>query len=294
MKRKQNQSPARISDYLSLTKPRINSLVLITTFVGMWLAAQEPPPAFKITFLTLLGTCLTVAGASALNCFQEREIDAKMPRTQDRPLPAGRISPTNALRLGTGCSTLGIMILLIGVNTISAVLAITALLVYTPIYTWMKQITSLSTLIGAIPGAIPPLIGWSAIRGTIELPGILLFLIMFVWQPPHFLALALFRKDEYNNARLQMLPIELNESASLRQIIIYATCLIPLSLIPSLIDMAGLLYFYVALILGILFLIGSLMGLLPRFNRNPRWAKGLFSYSILYLTLIFTCLVVNP
>jgi protoheme IX farnesyltransferase len=276
-----------VRDYLSLTKPRINALVLVTTFIGAWLAFEGAfDPGLLVSIL--LGTGLTVAGAAAFNCYQEAEIDAKMSRTRNRPVPAGRISTRNAFLTGLICSLLGLLILLTLVNTLSCVLAFTALVVYTPIYTWLKKLTSLSTLVGAIPGALPPAIGWAGVRGEINLPAILLFLIMFVWQPPHFLALALYKKNEYDEAGLAMLPIEMSDDLATRQMITYSAALLPLSLLPVHFGMAGFRYFLIATVLGLGFLGSVILGLFDNFRGSESWSRGVFLFSILHLTALFS------
>lgn len=280
-------------DYLSLTKPRITLTVLLTTFVGYWLAASGRLEVGRLTW-TLVGTGLTVAGAAALNCYQEVEADRRMERTRHRPLPAGRLAPGRALAFGLGTGTLGLLGLWWGVNLPSAGLALLALLVYTPIYTLLKSRTSLATLVGAIPGALPPAIGWVAATGRIDPPALVLCAIMFVWQPPHFLALALFRESDYERADLAMLPVELGRRASLRQIVIYTSMLLPLTLVPPWLNMAGGWYSLGALLLGVGFLGGSLSGLWWDPARLEGWARGLFSYSIFYLTALFGLLLLDP
>lgn len=284
---------ASARDYLSLTKPRITFTVLLTTFVGYWMASNGNPEAGRLAG-TLLGTGLTVAGAAALNCYQEIEADRRMERTRDRPLPAGRLAPGRALAFGLGTGVLGLLILSAGVNVLSAGLALLALLVYTPIYTLLKPRTSLATLVGAIPGALPPAIGWAGAVGRIDPPALVLCAIMFVWQPPHFLALALFRESDYERADLAMLPVELGRTASLRQIVLYTSMLLPMTLIPPLMNLAGGWYALGALLLGTGFLGGSLAGLWWDPARLEGWARGLFSYSIFYLTALFGLLLLDP
>lgn len=282
-----------IRDYLSLVKPRINALVLVTTFIGTWLASNGTV-GYGLLLKILLGTGLTVAGASAFNCYMEVDIDAKMERTNDRPLPNGRIPERNALIFATLTGVAGILMLLLTVNPLSSLLALIALLSYTPLYTYLKGVTSLSTLVGVIPGAIPPMIGWAGVTGTVELPAVLLFLIMFIWQPPHFLALALLRKKEYDTAGLIMLPIEVDDAATVRQIVGYSTVLLPLSLLPVHFGMAGSIYFGVAAVLGTLFLGMGALGIKPSIRRRTSWSRGLFVFSILHLTVLFAGFFVDP
>lgn len=285
-------SYSRFRDYLSLTKPRINALVLVTTFIGAWVAVGAEG-SLERYLVVLVGTGLTVAGASAFNCYQEQAIDARMARTRDRPLPAGRIEPERALVLGMMCGIFGLALLGILVNWLSALLALTALITYAPLYTWMKGFTSLATIVGAVPGAIPPVIGWAGMTNTIEYPAVLLFLIMFFWQPPHFLALALFRKEDYDRADLAMLPVEMTDAAAVRQMVIYTSALLPVSLLPGFNEMAGTIYLAVASLGGLVFLVLGILGLRETTRSNTTWAKGLFFYSILYLTVLFLSLVLD-
>lgn len=282
----------RFRDYLSLTKPRINFLVLITAFLGAWMGAQGSGSVEQYGVI-LAGTGLTVAGASVFNCYQEREVDARMERTRSRPLPSGRIEPEQAFVLGGVCATFGLTILAVLANGLSACLAFVALVVYSPIYTWMKSYTSLATIVGSVPGALPPVIGWAGMTGSIGYPAVLLFLIMFVWQPPHFLALALYQQEDYDRADLAMLPIEINEAAAVRQIVIYTSALLPLSLLPVVSGLAGELYFIVALGFGLGFLALGLLGLRGTIRESELWSKGLFVYSIAHLTVLFVTLAVE-
>lgn len=277
---------ATVRDYLSLTKPRINTLVLVTAFIGAWLGSNGTV-SYGLLARILAGTGLTVAGASAFNCYMEVDVDARMDRTSDRPLPAGRILPFRAVLFATACSVAGLGLLLGTVNVPSTLLALTALVTYTPIYTWMKGFTSVSTLVGAIPGALPPVIGWAGVTGGIDVPAVLLFLLMFVWQPPHFLALALYRKHEYDAAGLVMLPIESSDAVAVRQIVLYALVLLPLSLLPVHFGMAGWMYLSAATTLGIGFVLLATLGLRPSIRERTGWARGLFVYSILHLTILF-------
>jgi len=282
-----------VRDYLALTKPRINLTVLLTAYVGYCVAAGGHTASWRMIG-TLLGTALTVAGACAINCYQEIEVDARMERTRDRPLPDRRLAPGSALTFGLGLSAGGVGVLALGVNLLSAALALTALLLYTPLYTLLKPRTSLSTLVGAVPGALPPVIGWAGATGRVDPAALALFGILFVWQPPHFLALALCRESEYERAGLSMLPREVGRTGSLRQISLYATVLLPLTLTPVLFGLAGSTYFLGALLLGSGFVVASLSGFWLEAGRLRRWARGLFSYSILYLAGLFGLLLWHP
>ena len=195
-----------IADYVSLAKPRITALVVFTTASGLWLAPIRPSPG--IILVTLLGTVLAVASANVLNMYLERETDALMSRTMRRPLPARRMDPRIALRFGLLLGTVSLPLLSLAVGPLPGLLVAIALVSYVLLYTPMKRRSPASLLVGAVAGAVPPLIGWTAATGTFDLPGLLLFAVMFLWQVPHFLAITLFRRDDYARAGLLVLPNE--------------------------------------------------------------------------------------
>ncbi|MFB6356689.1 MAG: heme o synthase [bacterium] len=284
--------PAILTDYIKLTKPRINSLVLLTTFGGMWLASPGSLSLIQ-AFWTLLGTGMAVAGSGVFNNVLEIKTDAKMDRTRDRPLPSGRVSRGMASVLGCTLIISGPLLLWGMVNGMSALLAIAAIVSYVPIYTLLKPFTSLSTLVGTIPGALPPVIGWTAVRGHIEFPAILLFFIMFFWQPPHFLALALFYQEDYERAGLAMLPVEVTQAAAVRQILLYIVFLIPVSLLPVYLGYVGIIYGIVLLVFNVIFLAMAVPGLDNNTRSNTAWSRTLFLFSIVYLTVMFVMFVVD-
>ncbi len=288
------REPAKyLRDLWTMSKPGINALVLITTFGGYALADPSRLLDGRLVW-TLLGTALTVAAASFANHLAEMRVDARMERTRDRPLPSGRVSPWSTSLIASVLGPLGLAILMLGANGLAAFLALIAILTYVPMYTYMKRVTSLATLFGAVPGALPPVIGWVAVRGTIDLPAVVLFVIMFLWQPPHFLALALMLKQDYEEAKLPMLPVEHDEQTTRRQITIYTAALVPASLFPVLVGVSGLIYGFVVGILGLLFLAMAVYGNVLGDRAGRSWARGLFFFSIGYLAVLFVFIFLNP
>lgn len=285
--------PARgvaLGDLLALAKPRITALVVFTTASGLWLAPRGLSTAGIA--LTLVGTVLIVAGANTLNMYLERDSDALMARTAGRPLPAGRMDPAVALRLGIGLSVLSVPLLTFAVGPLPGLLASIALVSYVLLYTPLKRRSATALLVGAIPGAIPPLIGWTAATGRLDLPGVLLFAVMFLWQVPHFLAITLFRKGEYARAGLVVQPNEPGgERAARANIVRYTVALVGVSLLFVPIGVAGRLYLMTALVAGAAFLGYGLLGL--RENAGTRWARNLFFLSLVYLTALFAVLMVD-
>ena len=275
-------------DYLQLAKPRITSLVLFTTASGLWLAPRGLS-ALTVAF-TLIGTVLIVAAANTLNMYLERDSDRLMSRTMDRPLPAGRMAPSEALRFGLILAAISVPLLTFAVGALPGLLASIALVSYVLLYTPMKRTTATALLVGALPGAIPPLIGWTAATGKLELPGVLLFAVMFLWQVPHFLAITLFRKEEYARAGLVVQPNEPGGEREARMNIVrYTVALIAVSLLFVPIGAAHGAYLAVALAAGFAFLAYGMLGL--RTDAGPRWAKNLFLMSLVYLPLLFGTLM---
>ena len=280
--------PSKVSDFMELIKLRLSLLVLITTLVGFLLGWHVRMDYFYLT-MTLLGTALSACGASALNQWWEQELDALMKRTQDRPLPSGRLHSTDALLFGVLCIVIGVSLLGIFVNTLSASLAVATILIYVLVYTPLKRISTLNTLFGAIPGALPPLIGWTAATGEVGLGGYTLFLILWFWQMPHFLAIAWLYREDYAAAGFKMLSVGDPEGlATSRQALLYALGLLAVSLLPGLIGMASPLCFIMAFLLGLLFVLVALLFALHRTVKN---ARHLFFASIIYLPLILGVLL---
>ncbi len=245
-----------LKDYLELTKPRVTALVVLTAWLGFALAAPRSGPHFSPLLVhMLLGTWLAAAGASALNQYMERDLDARMRRTQNRPLPRQRLTPRQALVLGAILAAGGTLELAIEVNILTALLAAFTINTYLFFYTPLKTKTSLCTLIGAVPGAIPPMMGWAAVRGQLDQEAWVLFAILFLWQLPHFLAIAWMYREDYARAGFPMLPV-LDRQGGLTggMIILYCAILIPVTLIPVLMGLSGCSYFYGALGLGLAFL----------------------------------------
>jgi heme o synthase len=279
-----------LADYLALTKPRLNLLVVATSAAGYYLGGPAHADAVAMT-QTVAGTALVAGGAAVLNQLYERDTDALMRRTRMRPLPDGRVSPGDARIFGMSLSVAGLVLLAARANWLSAILALATLLVYLLVYTPMKRRTSLSTLVGAVPGALPALIGWTASHGTIAVGGAALFAIVFLWQIPHFMAIAWLYRDDYGHAGFPMLPVVDPEGRRAgRQAVLYAAALLPVSLMPTLAGVAGVVYFAAALALSVALLVLSV-----RFaaTRTETTARTLFFGSIVYLPLIWIVMVLD-
>jgi len=275
-------------DVLVLVKARLSFLVLITTLVGFLLGWKGPFDWVLLT-ATLLGTALCAAGSSALNQWWERDIDAQMKRTMDRPLPARRMRPVDGLLFGLFFSTTGLAILALFTNWDAAFLAFATIAIYILVYTPMKRISSLNTLVGAVPGALPPLIGWMASRGNYDLEGCLLFGILWFWQMPHFLAIAWMYKDDYAQGGFVMLTANDPECATTsRQALLYSICLLLVTLVPGVLGFNSPVYFFGALVLGLVFS-GFALVFIRRRDRHA--ARNLFFASIVYLPVLLGLLV---
>ncbi len=274
----------RLADYASLGKPRITSLVLVTTLLGYLLAERASDP-LRLLF-TLCGTGLVAAGAAAFNQIWERDDDAKMRRTADRPLPAGRIEVLPAAALAFAASLAGLATLALGANLLAAGLAAATLVLYVLLYTPLKSVTSLSTVIGAVPGALPPVIGWAAAAGRIDPGAAVLFAVLFLWQMPHFLAIAWLYREDYARAGFPLLPVlEPDGASSGRQAVLYAVTLVPVSLALTAMHLTGPVYFAGAAACGLLF-VAAAAAFAAR--RTPARAWRLFFVSILYLPALLT------
>ena len=279
----------RLNTYGELAKIRLVSLVLFSTTVGFFLAAVEPI-SWGLFFACLFGTALVSAGSMVLNQWMEQKQDALMARTASRPIPAGKVSSKEAFVFGVVISLIGVLVLWVTVNPIACFLAAFTLVTYLGIYTPLKMRTSLCTIVGAIPGAVPPLIGWAAATGEVPFEAWIIFAIMFIWQMPHFLAIAwLYRKD-YAAGGFHMLSVTDPSGKSVsRQIMLYSFALLPVSLMPSVIGMTGTFYFWGALALGVYFIS---LGVLSLRHFDER-ARPLFRASILYLSLILVLMLVD-
>ena len=276
-------------DFVALTKPRITFLVLVTAAGGAWLAPGKMS-AFRF-IATLLTTCTVVAGANVLNCWMERDSDRFMTRTAKRPLADRRIDARAALIFGIILSAISLPAMFVLLNPLTGLLGALALFMYVGIYTPMKRRSWTALLIGAVPGALPPLMGWTAATNHLDTPGLVLFAIMFLWQVPHFIAIAIFRKEEYARAGIKVLPLVAGDRLAVLHGVIYAAVLLPVSLLLVPMRVAGMGYFVVALLTGIAFLIYTMLGL--RKDAGHKWAKQLFIISLLYITLIFAALMLD-
>ncbi len=281
----------RLADYAELTKPRVLVLVLFTVATGTWLAAGGMPD-LAVLLHTLIGTSLVAAGASALNQLLERDSDARMRRTENRPLPAGRLQPVEVLCFGLSCAGAGLVYLLVALpDPLAALVAGITFVSYVFLYTPLKRKTSLNTLVGAVPGALPPVIGWTAVTGSVDPAVATLFMIVFLWQVPHFLAIAWIYRDDYARAGLHMLPVlDRDGGMSGRQMVSYCLALIPASLGPALLGVAGPIYLTGAVLLGLGFL-NCTVG----FTRGPSvvQARRVLRASLIYLPALLALLLLD-
>jgi protoheme IX farnesyltransferase len=280
----------RVSAYFELTKPRITFLIVLTSAAGFGLASRG-----QIDYLglvsSLFGIALLSSGIATLNQYAERDLDGLMRRTASRPLPSGKLLPWEALAFGVSLTVLAELYLLVLVNPLSALLGLTVIAGYLFAYTPLKTRSSLSTVVGAFPGAVPPLIGWAAARGTIDVGGWVLFAILFLWQFPHFLAIAWMYREDYTRAGILMLPVvEPDGRVTAQQIVVYTLMLLPVSLLPTVLGMSGRVYFVGAIVLGLLFLYASVRAAL---SLSRQRAKKLLLASVIYLPLLFILMVAN-
>ena len=275
-----------VGDYFEMTKPRVQLLLLWTTVTTMLVAGE---PSLKLILLTCLGGALSAGGAGAINHYVDRDIDAQMARTARRPVPSGRVAPEAALAYGIFLGTASMAVLLIGVNELAALLSLCGLLGYVFVYTlWLKRRTPQNIVIGGAAGAIPPLVGWAAVTGSLSLTAWLLFLIVFMWTPPHFWALSLLIRDEYAASSVPMLPVVSGVESTTRHILVYSVLLVATTLIPVATGAFGALYAVVALALGAVF-IGKAFGLTKNSERTA--ALSAYLFSMVYLALLFAAMV---
>jgi protoheme IX farnesyltransferase len=281
---------SRAADYVELTKPRVAVLVLFTVAAGAWLAGRGELDLLLLVH-TVTATALVAAGASALNQLLERHSDARMRRTADRPLPTGRLQPLEVLLFGLGLGAAGLAYLALATRQPLAVLvAAVTFVLYAFVYTPLKRVTTLNTLVGAVPGALPPVIGWTAVRGTLAPEAGVLFAVLFLWQVPHFLAIAWIYREEYARAGLRMLPVVDPEGkVTGRQMVLYCLALVLVSLLPVLAGQAGLVYLTGALLLGVGFLWHTLGFLVEVSDAR---ARRVLRASLLYLPLLLALLLV--
>ncbi len=282
-----------LADLVELMKPGITLMVVLTAGLGFLLAEAAAHRAFSLLLLveTLVGTGLVSAGGSALNHVLERDTDALMRRTAARPLPAGRLDPDAALLLGVVLGVAGLVYLALAVNLLTALLGAVALAGYVFVYTPMKRVSSLATIVGAIPGAIPPMMGWSAVTGGLALPAWVLFAILFLWQMPHFLAIAWLCRDDYERAGFPMLTVQDPAGRrTARQVLLYGAALVPVSLMPSVLGLLGGVYFAGALALGLAYLAAGAAFARRRTTPGARW---LMFASILYLPAVLLAMLLD-
>jgi protoheme IX farnesyltransferase len=280
-----------VADFVALTKPRVNLLVLVTTVIGFHLGNLGGSTDLALLVNTVVGTFLVASGAAAFNQVLERDVDARMHRTMMRPLPDRRISLLDATLFAAALSGIGVLQLAVGANGLAAIVAAITLASYVLVYTPLKRVTSLATVIGAVPGALPPLIGWSAAHGSVTLEAWVLFAIVFFWQMPHVLAVSWVYRDDYERGGIRVLPVEDPGGRSTAfQMVSYSAALIPVSLMPTIVGLAGRLYFAGALILSL-----GLLLLAIRFAQDHTVvrAKRLFLASLVYLPVLWVLMLAN-
>jgi protoheme IX farnesyltransferase len=282
-------APGRLADLFEAAKPRMNFLVVITTAVGYYMAQHGSD--WRLLLYTLVGTALTAAGASVLNQYVERDLDGKMDRTANRPMAAGRMSPVEGLAWGVVLAIVGVAMLALFVNPLTAALGAFTLGSYVFIYTPMKRVTTLCTVIGAVPGAIPPVMGVTAAEGHVTPAALLLFSILFLWQMPHFLAIAILYKDDYARGGYKMLPVvDRTGMVTARQIVVYSLALLPVTLMPTIMRVAGVYYFGAAVLMGLAFL--GFAGICA-VTRGRTQARQLFFASIIYLPCLLGAMMID-
>jgi len=274
------------ADFIALMKPRVMSLVVFTTVIGMMLAPTAPHPLLMV--IAILAIAAGAGASGAINQWYDRDIDAVMKRTQSRPIPAGKINPDEALAFGVIISMLSVLVLWFAANVMAAALLAFTIFFYAVVYSvWLKRSTPQNIVIGGAAGAFPPAIGWLAAGGSLTLEPLILFGIIFIWTPPHFWALALVKNDDYTRAGIPMMPVVAGAQSTINQIVAYSIVLAPFAVLPAMMGMTSIVYGVVASMLGLGFL-----GYALRLKREPSDANAmaLFKYSILYLFLIFLAL----
>ena len=277
-------------DYLELTKPKVVALMILTSIIGMFLSVPGMVP-IDVLILGNVGIALCAGAAAVINHVVDRKIDLKMSRTLNRPVAKGRVSPYQALLFSTILGLIGMAILLVYINSLTAWLTLASLFGYAVLYTsYLKRATPQNIVIGGLAGAVPPLLGWTAVTGEIHGHALLLVLIIFAWTPPHFWALAVHRKDEYAKAEIPMLPVTHGEKYTKISILLYTVLMILVTLLPFAVGMSGWLYILGALILGAGFLYWAIMMML---DRNPNAGMDTFKYSIVYLMALFIIMLID-
>jgi heme o synthase len=279
----------RVGDFVALLKPRVMSLVVFTGFAGLYLAPGVLHPILALT--AVLCIAVGAGAAGAINMWYDRDIDALMSRTQGRPIPAGRIEPGAALGFGISLAVASVLMMGLVVNLAAAALLVLTIAFYVLVYTmWLKRRTPQNIVIGGAAGALPPMIGWAAVTGDVSLAPVVLFAIIFMWTPPHFWALALYRSGDYAKAGVPMLPVVAGAQATKRQIMIYAVALVPVTLAPVVLGVSSLMYGAGAALLGVIFVAAAWRVMGDASGRAARW---MFGYSIFYLFMIFVLLIAD-
>ena len=286
-----NISEARVSDYFALLKPKVMSLVVFTGFAGMWVAPGFSDIHPFLAAVAILALAVNAGAAGAINMWYDRDIDAVMNRTSARPIPAKHVHPDEALSLGVVLSIFSVMIMGVALNWFAAALLTAANLFYVFIYTiWLKRSTPQNIVIGGAAGAFPPMIGWAAVTGDITLYPIILFLIIFMWTPPHFWALSLFANEDYKRANIPMMTVTAGAKSTKIQMLIYTSLLVPLTLLPAFLGYTTITYGLIAAALGILFLLSNIRVLL---SQDLKHARIMFGYSVFYLFALFLALMIG-
>ena len=283
---------SRMRAYVELGKLRLSAMALFAVLAGLFLGSPALPEIY-LSLSTVLGTVLVAVGGNALNMYLERETDLNMARTEARPLPSGRLTATEVLVFGLVCAALGLALLALRTNLVATALCATIFVTYVWVYTPLKRRSTLNTLVGAIPGALPPVVGYAAASGHVDRAAVVLFLILFLWQIPHFLAIAWRYREQYRSAGLKMLPVvDPDGHSTSTQMMVYCLSLIAVSMLPSsrLIGMTGQLYLYAALCLGSIFLVATFLAAILR---RPVAMRACFSVSIVYLPLLLVAMVVD-
>ncbi len=279
----------RVVDFIELMKPRVMSLVVFTGAAGLIVAPGSLHPV--LAAVAVLCIAVAAGASAAINMWYERDIDALMTRTRNRPLPTGRVEPAEALTLGAMLSLFSVMFMGLALNWVAAGLLALAIGFYVFVYTiWLKRRTPQNIVIGGAAGAFPPMIGWAAVTGDVSLASIALFALIFFWTPPHFWALALVKSGDYARAGVPMLPVVAGARETKRQILIYVVLLLPIALAPTLLGVAGWIYGSAAIALGLMFLLAAIR---VWFDESERSARQMFAFSILYLFALFALLIVD-
>src|SRR5437763_8142134 len=286
---REETQPSLLRDMVMLTKPRIISLLLVTTVAPMFVAGN---PTWLLVLVVLIGGYLMAGGANAVNMYLDRDIDTQMSRTRLRPLPSGRMGPRAVLAFGVALATAATFVLARFTNVLTAILALAGFYFYVFVYTrWLKRTTPQNIVIGGAAGAFPPLVGWASMTGTLDLTAVCLFLIVFYWTPPHFWALALLKQRDYGRAGIPMAPLVWGERETMRQMLWYNVILIALTLLPFTFGAFGIIYLVSASVLGAILLAGVV-----RILRAPDWTKPawtVYKFSLLYLALLFVAMVID-